>query len=850
MILGKFILREVRSRPGRATLTLLSIIIGVAAMVAVDIGTTTTHEAYRTMYESMAGKAALEIIAEDGSFFPKELAARVAEMPDVESAIPSAQKISTLWFNGAKVRLLIKGIDPSQEAAAGDYELKQGAYFDENTKKYDALLETGFAEGLGVKVGDTVQLGITRGGLSGSMKDFRIIGMLSPRGAANFSQGGVIFLPLPAAEYFFDKEGQVNSISVVLNEDANDKAMETKIAGLLPAGLTVRSPMARAHFAKDTMRPAELGLDVAYVLMIILGLFTIFNTYLMNVGERRRQFAILRAVGTTRGQISRMLLLEGLAMGLVGTVFGSVLGIGGAYLLTEAMSRVYSTPMPPLTITANPFILAAILGPGISLLAMFIPIMIAARISPLESMRFVPNKGLSKVTLPYILFSLTVFLVSGLMLAACITGYLPVSWTVIVGAIVTPAFVLLVPIVLTPLTRLTSRLIFPIFRTEGKIAQRQVLRRIVRTTLTIGLLYIAVSTATSLGTTILNNVDDIRSWQAKTFQGDFIVRRMNPDLNGQSPPMPESLGEEFAKIDGVANVEKISTIDTSITSDDPEVGKLYVTMFIRDFNGDGELPLALKDGESAEVRRRLEQGEIVIGTVLANQMKAGIGDQITIETGKGPKTLTIAGTATAYLAGGKMIYMQGTSARKMMDLEDVDTFVVNAEPGKLQAVRAEVKPICDGSGLMLHSFGDLRKRLDNLMNGVIASLWGLLALGFVVGSFGIANTLTMNVLEQTRELALLRVVAMTRRQVRKTIIAQAVIIGFIGLGLGVAGGVIGAYVTNLCSLPVMGYTVDFALHPSLLVICFVTGMVIIIAAAWIPAERAARLNLLIALQYE
>lgn len=851
MIFGKFILREVRNRPGRAILTLLSIIIGVGAMVAVDIGTTTTHEAYQTMYESMAGKAALEIIAEDGSFFPEELAARVAEMPDVQSAIPSAQKISTLWFNDAKVRLLIKGIDPSQEAAVGDYELKQGAYFDENTKKYDALLESGFAEGLGVKVGDTVHLGITRGGLSGSMKDFRIIGMLSPRGAANFSQGGVIFLPLPAAEYFFNKEGQVNSISVVLDEDADDKAMEAEIAGLLPPGLTVRSPMARAHFAKETMRPAELGLDVAYVLMIILGLFTIFNTYLMNVGERRRQFAVLRAVGTTRGQISRMLLIEGLAMGLVGTVFGSILGIGGAYLLTEAMSRVYSTPMPPLTITANPFILAAILGPGISLIAMFIPIMIATRISPLESMRFVPNKGLSKVTLPYILFSLTVFLVSGSMLAACITGYLPVSWTVIVGAIVTPAFVLLVPIVLTPLTRLTSWLLFPIFRTEGKIAQRQVLRRIVRTTLTIGLLYIAVSTATSLGTTILNNVDDIRSWQAKTFQGDFIIRRMNPDLQtGQSPPMPESLGDEFAKIAGVATVEKISTINTSITSDDPEVGKQYVTMFIRDFNGGGELPLALKDGEPAEVRRRLEKGEIVIGTVLANQMKIGIGDQITIETGKGPKTLTIAGTATAYLAGGKMIYMQGASARKMMDIEDVDTFVVNAEPGKLQAVRTEVKPICDGSGLMLHSFGDLRKRLDNLMTGVIASLWGLLALGFVVGSFGIANTLTMNVLEQTRELALLRVVAMTRRQVRRTILAQAVIIGFIGLGLGVAGGVIGAYVTNLCSLPVMGYTVDFALHPSLLVICFVTGMAIIITAAWIPAERAARLNLLIALQYE
>ena len=69
MILAKFIFREVKSRPGRATLTLLSVIIGVAAMVAVAIGTTSTHEAYQTMYESMAGRSALEIISEDGSFF-------------------------------------------------------------------------------------------------------------------------------------------------------------------------------------------------------------------------------------------------------------------------------------------------------------------------------------------------------------------------------------------------------------------------------------------------------------------------------------------------------------------------------------------------------------------------------------------------------------------------------------------------------------------------------------------------------------------------------------------------------------------------------------------------------------
>jgi len=93
-------------------------------------------------------------------------------------------------------------------------------------------------------------------------------------------------------------------------------------------------------------------------------------------------------------------------------------------------------------------------------------------------------------------------------------------------------------------------------------------------------------------------------------------------------------------------------------------------------------------------------------------------------------------------------------------------------------------------------------------------------------------------------------VAMTRWQVRKTILAQAVIIGCIGLVTGIAGGMVGAYVMNLSSLPLLGHAPTFALHPSLLAACFAVGLAVIVAAAWLPAERAARLNLLIALQYE
>jgi putative ABC transport system permease protein len=161
-----------------------------------------------------------------------------------------------------------------------------------------------------------------------------------------------------------------------------------------------------------------------------------------------------------------------------------------------------------------------------------------------------------------------------------------------------------------------------------------------------------------------------------------------------------------------------------------------------------------------------------------------------------------------------------------------------------------MRKLCGEQGLFLHSFTSLQQKLNGKLDGVIGSLWGLMGLGFIMGALGMANTLTMNVLEQTRELALLRVVAMTRRQVRKTILAQATIIGFIGLFTGTLGGMVGSYTINLSSIPLFGHAAAFVVHPSLMLTCFSVGMAIILLAAWIPAERAARLNLMIALQYE
>ncbi len=841
MILWKFTLREIKSRPGRATLTLMSIVISVAAVVAVTVSKNTTHQAYKDMYESVAGRAAFEVAADQDRFFDTRVVNTLEQVNSVKAVIPLIQKTTRLAFNKQRLFTIVMGVDPLRNELAQDYELKQGDGFrKQETEEEIAMMEVGFANALGVKVGDEIKLTVG----NGTVKIFTIVGLLAPRGTSNFNQGGVVLLPLGTAQYYYSKTGGINRANIILEPGADENKVQADLAAALPAGLQVRTPSARMQMSQDTLKNAEQGLAFAFWLNIVLAIFMIFNTFLMNVSERRRQLSILRAIGTTRKQIMRMLLLEGFAMGVTGTILGAVLGVIGAHLLSAGMMKVYSNSIPPLLITPGPFILAAVLGPMISLFGVVVPAYLAGKITPLEGMRPIVSEHDRRIPSSFVISAVAVFITTGSLLAGSILGFLPLVLLPIFGVIFTAAFVMLVPIVLKGMSKGTAAVLYPLLKVEGQLASRQILRRRARATLTIGILYVAVSMAVSLGITLVNNVNDVRTWFDKTMNGDFFVRATSSDLSsGSAVQIPESLSDDIRRIDGVKNVDSLRYINV-------KAGDYSVLLCIRGFTDKNALPLVLKEGTMEDVRRGLSHGQVVVGTVLANRMGKKVGDEIELTTPKGAKKVRIAGIATVYLFGGQVAYMEGRQAKEMIGVEGVDTFIVAADPKKLPSVEAEMKKLCGEQGLILHSFTALRQRLNAKLDGVIGSLWGLMGLGFIMGALGMANTLTMNVLEQTRELALLRVVAMTRRQVRKTILAQAAIIGVIGLFTGTLGGMIGSYTINLSSIPLFGHAADFAMHPSLVLACFTVGMAIILLAAWIPAERAARLNLMIALQYE
>lgn len=833
MVLWKFTFRGMLSRPGRTALTLLSLTIGVAIVVAVSIASQTTRAAYQQMFASLSGGAALEATAEGGGTFDLALLSQIETIPGVRAAVPVLQQFTVVRFDGKRVSLLVLGVDPQRDRAIRAYQFVQGDFWGPGG---GLILDDELARNLGIQVGDQVRMTTGRAGLY----RIQVVG-LTAKQMHPISLG---YMPLEELQGLFGLEGQISAIQIVLQEGADREAVQRAIAERLPTGLSVRPPATESAVARETMKATEQGLRLASSFSFLLAAFIILNTFLMNVGERRRQLAVLRAIGATRAQVARMILRESLVLAGLGIALGIGIGVGGAKLLLAALSQIMMVNFPPVGTPLGSVGLAAGLGVGMALAGAAVPAYRAGQLTPLEGMSAAVRGDLESGSDRSVLVGACLTVLSILGLAASIRGWIPSHFAIWLAVSMLVGVVLLTPLGLGLFRWIVVQFFRPWLRGETQLAYRQLFRHRSRSTLTVGVLFVAAATGMGMASTILDHIEDLRQWSRTVIAGDFFIRAAMPDMStGLSAAIPEELGDQIRRIPGVRGVGTARFVRARAAG-------LPVIVVARDFAPKAPLYLDLTAGEPEEVCQRVIDGEVVIGTVLAERAGLRQGDPIEIETRQGPRRFRIAALANEYLVGGLAIYMDRRIASQLLEVRGVDAYVVLVEPERRPEVHQQLEPLCQQYGLLLESAAEINQIIDNMSNGVNACLWGILVLGFVVAAFGTVNTLTMNVLEQTREFGLLRIVAMTRRQLRKTILTQAGLIALMGLLPGTAAGVGVSWLMNQATARVTGHPVEFGFHPLLLAGCLAAGFLIVLGAGLIPAERAARLQLAEALQYE
>jgi len=389
---------------------------------------------------------------------------------------------------------------------------------------------------------------------------------------------------------------------------------------------------------------------------------------------------------------------------------------------------------------------------------------------------------------------------------------------------------------------------------EGTLALHTLLGKRTRTSLTAGVLCLAVAVAIAFGHSLLNTLGDLRTWYGRTIVADFLVRGSMPDSSFVlAAGLPEQLAEEIAGLEGILAVDKIAFVPMQCQmagAGEPcstafgcaRPGGQQVLVLARTFTLGQPLPLDIREGQAAAVREGLLRGEVVVATSLAQQLNRGLGDSVMLETLRGPVSLRIAGTANEYAVGGQALYLEWNAARRLLDLNGVHVFLITARPGATAALADALRSFCGRHQLLLQSYAEVRDFIDRLLARVAGMLWVLLALTFVVASLGVVNTLTMNVLEQTHDLAVLRALGMKRCQVRRVVLAQAFLTSLTSLVPGSAAGVLLAYLLNRSSNYLHGHQVAFRVDWVLVCGCCIMALVIGVVAALIPAQRAGKVS--------
>jgi ABC-type antimicrobial peptide transport system permease subunit len=376
--LSSLAFRNLWTRKLRTLVTGFGIVLGVATVLAFGVTNATTENSLNDFFSQTAGDADLTISSSDlGQTFRARALGQAAEFPNAMLAVGSLWKDGDLRLADEDKPITFAGINPNVDPQVRSYQLAEGRMINDSDRTYTILLVETFAEDNDIRLGDDLEADLGEG----RVETFEVVGLLENTGVARLNNGAIGFLRLDMAQDLFDEGGRLSQIDVVVateiatEGDALDGFKE-ELGSYMGDDYTVAYPSAVGQAIVDSMSGLRAGLGIFSTIALFVGAMLIYNTFSMTIAERTAEIGVLRAVGASRGQILRLVLVEALLMGFLGSIVGLGLGIFLAVPMVQMFAQgLGGIPLDRFTV------------PPSALLAALIPAIQAGRISPVEAMR-------------------------------------------------------------------------------------------------------------------------------------------------------------------------------------------------------------------------------------------------------------------------------------------------------------------------------------------------------------------------------------------------------------------------------------------------------------------------------
>ena len=768
---------------------------------------------------------------------------KIAALPEVEAAVGSVDGIGSFLL-GKDDKLVGGQGAPTLAFNYAPVDNMQGEEILELTdggwpeKPGEVTLDTSSAERGAYEVGDTVTMIVPT---AEPRRDFTLVGTADFNGGGTAGATIVLLDTEEAQEVFLDGEDAFTSVSLTGAEGVSQTELADAARAVAPAGFTAVTGDKVVEETQDQIGQfldvISIFLTTFAVIAIVVGAFIIFNTFSILVSQRVRESALLRALGASKKQVTRSVLVEAFLMALVGSTLGLLLSLGLSRLLA-GLFRSFGLDIAGDVLTLTPFTIVAgyVVGVVVTMVAAFVPARRAAKVAPVAAMR--DDLVVQEKSMGLRLVLGTVAMVIGTALAVFGLMGAPGTDAIWIGAgaviwVITTA--VLAPVVGHPVLVACRAIFGRLFGTTGVLAGENALRNPRRTGATASALMIGLAVvsavgvlASSLSATNDAVVDD-------EFKSDFLVQL--PTFQG----FPPQYGNQMEDLDGVAQVSRQQGTPVTVEVD----GKPDQTFV----SGVDEAFFDIYDLTMIDGNDQLSGHQAILNEGRAEDLGAGPGDTIDVafpggETialevvGVSEDTPTTSGITVPLSVFRDAGIKRSDSSLSIMVEEGADRGTVKQD---LEDVVKDL-PI-----LAVQDKEEFKELISGQVNQLLYVIYGLLALAVVIAVIGIVNTLGLSVLERTREIGLLRAVGLSRRKLRRMITLESVAIALLGAVLGmVVGLVIGVVLRE----SLKDDLTELALPLNGLGIFFVVAVIFGVLAAIVPAIRASRMKVLDAIATE
>ena len=836
----------------RTALTAIAIVLGVAMISGTFVLTDSIDKAFNSIFTEVrqgsdfviSGKAATS--TNSGSFAPTleaSLLDKVKAVPGVAAAEGSVSGEAQLI--GSNGKAIVFGGAPNlgfsvspQDSRFSALTLVSGSW----PHGREVVVDRATADKKHLKVGQ--EIGVQA---EGPIQRLRISGLVKFGSVSTLGGATLAGFDLATAQQIFDKQGRFDEIAVAAASSASKPKVLRDLRSILPANAQARTGEQQAEKdAQDTNSFISFlrGFLLAFGgIALFVGSFVIANSLSITIAQRTREFATLRTLGASRRQVLTSIFLESLVVGVLASLVGLFLGLGlakGLFRLFDAVG--FTLPNSGLVFATRTVIVSLLVGILVTLIASMRPAIRATRVPPIAAVRegatlpesrFARYRTLGSAAVTVLGFAAMLYGLFGTGLGT--TGVL--LWMGLGALLIFVGVAMLSVRVIRPLA---AALGWPATRlggAAGMLARDNAQRNPQRTASTAAALMIGLALVTLVAVLAAGITSSFRGAVNKlwTNAGYAITAQNN------FSPIPIAAADAVAKVPGVEAVSNVRTGDAKAFGKSffaTAVNPPGATMFKLDWTEGSARTIATLGDDGAFVDK---------GYAKKHHLQVGSTFRLIFSSGES-KRFTLRGIFDPPPGGspfGSVTISQNTWDRYNANPQNIYSFV-RMEGGQSDAnLQALTNSLADFPNAKAQTREQFIDNQISGLNSVLNILYVLLALSVIVSLFGIVNTLVLTVFERTREIGMLRAIGMTRRQVRRMIRHESVITAMIG---GVLGIVLGIVLGGL-----LVYRVDFivfSLPVVSLIIFGVMSIVVGILAAIFPARRAARLNVLEALQYE